>query len=319
MNNDMRLKYFPVSFFSIIMGLTGYTIALQKAEGIFLNGLDVSRYLLYVVALILLVITGIYLIKLLRFYPAVKEELNNPVRLSFFPTFTISLLLLSIAFLEVNVPASRYLWVVGATLHLAATLAILSAWIRQTKFEINHFNPAWFIPVVGNILVPIAGVRHTNVEVSWFFFSIGIVFWILLFAIMLYRLFFHHPLPQKLFPTFFILIAPPAVGFISYLKLNGGVDNFAKILYYFALFLVLFLFVQVRMFIGIKFYLSWWAYSFPIAAITIASAAMYAQTGMDAYRYIFMLLFAFLSALIVILIINTLNSIRNGEICVKEE
>ena len=319
MNNDMRLKYFPVSFFSIIMGLTGYTIALQKAEGIFLKGLDVSRYLLYVVALILLVITVVYLIKLLRFYPAVKEELNNPVRLSFFPTFTISLLLLSIAFLEVNFPASRYLWVAGATLHLAATLAILSAWIRQTKFEINHFNPAWFIPVVGNILVPIAGVRHMHVEVSWFFFSIGIVFWILLFAIMLYRLFFHHPLPQKLLPTFFILIAPPAVGFISYLKLNGGVDNFAKILYYFALFLVLFLVMQVRMFIGIRFYLSWWAYSFPIAAITIASAAIYAQTGMDAYRYIFMLLFAFLSALIVILIINTLNAIRKGEICVKEE
>lgn len=48
--------------------------------------------------------------------------------------------------------------------------------------------PAWFIPVVGNIIVPLAGVRFAPAEVSWFFFSIGLVFWIVLLAIVMYRL-----------------------------------------------------------------------------------------------------------------------------------
>ena len=37
------------------------------------------------------------------------------------------------------------------------------------------------------------------------------------------------PLPERLLPTVFILIAPPAVGFIAYVRLTGGVDVFAQI------------------------------------------------------------------------------------------
>ena len=43
-------------------------------------------------------------------------------------------------------------------------------------------NP-WFIPVVGNIIVPIAGVDDAPAEVSWFFFSFGLIFWIALFTL----------------------------------------------------------------------------------------------------------------------------------------
>ncbi|WP_158304224.1 hypothetical protein [Caldicellulosiruptor hydrothermalis] len=32
-----RIKYFPVSFFSVVMGLVGFTIALQKAEKVLTN------------------------------------------------------------------------------------------------------------------------------------------------------------------------------------------------------------------------------------------------------------------------------------------
>jgi tellurite resistance protein len=41
--------------------------------------------------------------------------------------------------------------------------------MHQNKYEIKHFNPAWFIPIVGNILVPIAGVHHAPIEISYFF------------------------------------------------------------------------------------------------------------------------------------------------------
>jgi len=319
MNIESKLQHFPISFFSLIMGLTGFTIALQRAESILLLKNIISTYVLYSVVLIFMCISFFYIAKIINYFPAVREEINNPVRLSFFPTFTISLLLLSIAFLEVNMTISMYLWIIGTILHFLATIAILSMWIQQTKFEIHHFNPSWFIPIVGNLLVPISGTRHFSAELSWFFFSIGIIFWVLLFTIFLYRIIFHRPLSEKLLPTFFILIAPPAVGFISYAKLNGTVDNFAKIIYYFALFLVILLMSQFRVFYKIKFYLSWWAYSFPVASITIATSLIYKQTGLVYYKIIFFSLLIPLTIFILILLAYTLKAIMQGEICVKEE
>lgn len=76
--------------------------------------------------------------------------------------------------------------------------------------------------------MPIAGVQHGFSELSWFFFSIGVVFWLVLLTIIFNRMFFHQPLPGKLLPTLFILIAPPGAGFVSWLQLNGELDAFAR-------------------------------------------------------------------------------------------
>ena len=51
-------------------------------------------------------------------------------------------------------------------------------------------NPAWFLPAAGNIIVPIMGVEFVSKDVCWFFFSIGIFFWLVLFIIIFYRIMF---------------------------------------------------------------------------------------------------------------------------------
>ncbi len=275
-----RVAFFPVSFFAIVMGLCGLVIATQKIEEL-LEITDIpSTVLLAVALLVFLVITVFYILKIVRHRSQCAAEFNDPVRLSFFPAFSISLLLVGIALLPISSEASLVFWIMGTGVHLVLTLIVLSIWVHHEKFEIKHMSPVWFIPVVGNILVPIAGVTHAPAEVSWFFFSVGIVFWLMLQTLFFYRIFFHNPLPEKLLPTFFILLAPPAVGFIAYVKLNGGLDNFALILYYFAFFLFVFLLVQFRMIRRSRFYLSWWAYSFPVAAFSIAGVLMYRQTDL---------------------------------------
>jgi tellurite resistance protein len=233
----------------MVMGLTGFAITIQRTEEIFNADRILSTYLLFAVVLVFILITGIYAIKVVKYFPDVLEEINHPVRLSFFSTFTVSLLLLNISFLEVSLCISKYLWLVSVAAHFLVTVTSLSIWVRQSKFEINHFHPGWFIPIVGNILVPISGVRHFPHELSWFFFSIGIIFLVLMFTIFMYRIIFHQPMPDKMLPTFSILIAPPAVGFVSYVSLNGEIDNFARILYYFALFMTIFLLAQIKLFL----------------------------------------------------------------------
>jgi len=319
MTSESRLKYFPISFFAIIMGLIGLYLVLEKAAVILNFESGPLVFLLYFIVLLFLVLTIAYIIKMILYFEAVRKELAHPIRLSFFPAFSISIILFSIAFLDINETLSKYLFVIGVTLHFLATIYILSQWVRQTKFEIGHFNPGWFIPVVGNILIPISGIYLFSPELSWFFYSIGIVFWMILFTIFIYRVVFHHPMPSKLIPTFFILIAPPAIGFISYVKLTGSIDSFSKILYYMGLFLLIFLAAQFKMFAAVKFYLSSWAYSFPVAAISLATALMYQQTGLAFFNTLFFCLLALLTIFVVLLAIYTIKAAVKGEICVKED
>jgi tellurite resistance protein len=319
MKKECRIKYFPISFFSMILGMTGFTIAIQKAEQILHVPVHLSGYVLFISLALFIVISIVYLAKMIRFTDAVIDEFNHPIKLSFFPTVSISLLLLSIAFLSVNMLVSKYFWIFGTGLHFIFTIKIMSIWIQQVKFETKHMNPAWFIPAVGNIIVPIAGVSHFSAEISWFFFSVGIFFWIILFIIFFNRIIFHHPLPEKLLPTLFILIAPPAVGCISLIKLIGEVNEFSKILYYFGLYIVFLLFAQINLFRKIKFYLSWWAYSFPLAAISIASIVMFQETSMEMFKYVSWLFLALLHILIIVLLIKTTIAISKKEICVEEE
>lgn len=313
-----KLEHFPITFFAMIMGMTGLTLAWEKAISVFSAPPIINHILMTLTACLFLIIVLIYLLKILLKTPAVLGEFNHPIKLSFFPAFSISLILLSVATLEISRQLSLFIWVSGATLHLLFTLYVLNQWIHHPKFQITHMTPAWFIPVVGNILVPIAGVEHGYTEVSWFFFSIGLIYWIVLKTLVLNRMMFHDPMPQKLLPTMFILVAPPAVGFISYMKLNGELDGFARILFYAAMFLLLLLISQLPRFARIKFFMSWWAYSFPLAASAIAAQVMYTTLGQPFFYYLATALLGLSSIIITLLLLRTLLAVIRNEICRPE-
>ena len=313
-----RLALFPVSFFSSVMGMAGFSIAIAKAESIYSLEPKVSLIFSVITLLLFLSLLVIYTLKFIKEKEAVVQELHHPIKISFFPTVSISLILLSICMLHTNTGLANILWILGSALHIGFTLYVMNAWINHDYFNINHMNPAWFIPIVGNILVPIAGVPLGYSDISWFFFSVGIVFWPVLLTIIYYRVIFHPALPDKLVPTFFILIAPPAVGFLSYLQLNGELDNFARVLYFSALFFTLLVLTQFRRFSKLQFFLSWWAYSFPLAAVSIASLRMYQLTQHIMYSLIAIILLTVLTSFISMLIIKTFKAIIDKQICVEE-
>lgn len=313
-----RLQYFPVAWFAMIMGLGGLTIAWRKAEEILALPVSVSPWLMILATTLFALLAALYTVKIIRHRPAAAKEWDHPVKMNFVPTVSISLILLSITWLPVSAPYSKLLWLAGVGLHLFLTLHVITQWMHQSKFEIVHLNPAWFIPVVGNILAPIAGVAHAPAEVSWFFFSIGLLFWLPLLTIILYRVIFHGSLPERLMPTLFILIAPPAVGFLSYLKLTGELDAFAHVLYHSALFFTLLLFTQLRWFTRLRFFLSWWAYSFPLAAITVATLAMFEHTGGIVFLRLSGILLGIATVVIAGLLARTAMAVIRREICVEE-
>lgn len=313
-----RLRNFPVSFFAMVMGLAGLTIAWKRAEVVFNPWFAVSCWFELATVLAFLMVGITYALKLASHPSDVAKELHHPVKINFFPTISIGLILIAIVLVERYFLAARAVWIVGTIVHFGFTLYVMNAWIHRSSVEIGHVNPAWFIPVVGNVLVPIAGVRFFDPEVSWFFFSVGIVFWLVLLTIIMYRLFFHAPLPERLLPTLFILVAPPAVAFVAYYALTGTIDAFARILYYTSLALTMLLASNGLRFLRARFFLSAWAYSFPLAAVTIATLLMAHKLGGAAFEWLAIALLTLLTGVVGLLLVRTAIAVSRREICVEE-
>lgn len=317
-NNTQCIQHFPVSLFASVMGITGLSIAYQRYSHITVIPTWIGVSILTLASILFLTLTLIYVVKFLKYREEVIAEFKHPIRANFFPAISISLLLLSIGFLELHTTLAYWLWSIGTLLHLLFTLLIISRWITN-NYEITHSNPAWFIPVVGNILVPIAGIQFSNSEILWFFFSIGLFFWLALFTIVFYRIIFHHQLAQKFIPTLFIMIAPPSIGFVSYTKLIGTIDSFARFLLYIALFFALLLLTMLPYFWRLQFFPSWWAYTFPLCAVTIASILAATLLHLPFFSYLATFLLAGSSIIVAVVFYKTLRAFQLKTLCKPEE
>lgn len=316
-----RLAHFPVTFFATIMGLSGLSLAWTRAVPTLGVPAQVGRALFWISLAGYVAILTAYAAKVLRQRAAVRAELAHPVRLSFLPTITIALLLVATAGQDVAHALSGAMWWVGTIGQLVLTLYVLSAWINRSALGVQHVTPAWFIPVVGLVVVPLAGVGHGHTELSWFFFSVGITFWIPLLSMVLARLFTHEqPLPPRLLPTLAVLIAPPAVAALAYLRLTGGgaSDPPVKVLYYSALFFALLFVTQLNRLRRLPFFLSWWAYSFPLAALSTVTSVMARESGGWFFTGASWVFLVAVTALILLLTVRTVADMARGRICVPE-
>ncbi len=313
-----RLKFFPISFFAMVMGLSGFALAtapFEKAMG--MTNL-LSMILLWVAGGFFALYVLAYLFKTLLHRDSVMAEWHHPVKISFFPAITISMLLLAVGCEHIAPVISKTLWWIAAPLNLLATLMILTKWIKQDHFKMLHMGPVWFIPVVGNVIAPIAGVGIAPMELNWFLFSVGLMFWIILLPIIMNRLFFHEPVPEFLLPSLFIFIAPPAVAFLAFTNLTmNALSPFAIFLYDAALFFFMLMLFQIGRLSKLPFTLSWWAYSFPVAAITTATYKYGTLSGTGWFTSLGNTLYILLAALIVFLLLRTLMAMMKKKICVE--
>ncbi len=317
--NKRSLEYFPIQLFAIIMGLSGLSIVFAKAYHLIGMPYWIYITMLLIDTVLFFGIFTLYIFKWLLYPNAVEEEFNHPIKSSFMATISISFLLISIAYYDFAPTISILFWYIGTPLQLFFTLIIMRYWVGN-ELQVVHSNPAWFIPIVGNILVPVIGVETAPIGVSLFFFSLGLFFWLILFTILMYRIVFHHPLAKKLIPTLFILIAPPSVGFISYFRItDGSIDIMSIFLYSIALFTLFLLLFMIRMFDIKEFFISWWAYTFPLTAITIATLLMYMTLGTTITYWGSVILILLSSFVIGFVTYRTIQECKKEKICIAEE
>lgn len=314
---ENRLKFFPIMMYAITMGMGGLTIAYQKAAQWIGFPHIIGTSLMYITTLTFILVSAIYIVKYFKYTEAVKKEFAHPIRVNFFAAISISMLMLAIIYKEAYPNISAIFWYPGTLLHFYLTMHTIAFWINDNQ-ELAHSNPAWFIPIVGNVLVPVAGIGFASQGILIYFFSVGMFFWVILLSIILNRIIFHHQLAVKFMPTLFIFIAPPAVGFIAYFKMFHQLDFFAMFLFNIALFFTFLVAFMYKNFMKIEFFISWWAFVFPIAAMAIAAMLMYVKTHDPILLALSYIMISVVTIVIAVVIYQTIIHMNKHDICIKE-
>lgn len=313
------LRHFPLPLFAAVLGIAGLGLAWRDAGRVLGAPALVGELLLLVAALAFGLIAIAYLLKWQRHPAAVTAEFRHPVRGNFIFAITVGLILLSNALLPHRPDLAGGLWLFATITHL-----VLAGWlVRRLLLQpapLATLTPAIFIPLVGNILAPLAGMKLGYPALSWFSFSIGLGLWIAIQPVLLHRLFYGESLPPKLMPALAILLAPPSVGCMAMAALQGGtIEAPAWIMAGIAGFIALVLLSLLPRFARLPFAPSWWAYTFPSAAFALMLIQIIAARPAEAPAAIGWIALSAASVIVTLVAFRTLVAALGGHLFKPEE
>lgn len=264
-----RLTHLPLPLFAVPMGVGGLGLAWREAGRTLGAPAVVGEALLLAAGLLWLAIAGLHLLRFIRHPEALAADLRHPVRSAFAGAVTIGLMILAGGLIPHAPAAARALWLVASGLHV-----VIAAWtvrgLLLAPREAAALTPPLLIPLVGNILAPVFGARLGFEALSWMMFGLGALLWAVLQPLLLGRLVTGPALPPRLRPTLVILLAPPSVGALALAALTGGFGPAPLAVLGLAAFFALVLATIARDMARGPFAMSWWGWTFPTAAFTVA-------------------------------------------------
>ncbi|KAH7576728.1 hypothetical protein JRO89_XS01G0137000 [Xanthoceras sorbifolium] len=261
--------------------------------------------LLWSIALFTLAILSLlYILRCYLYFQRVKSEFLHHVGVNylFAPFISWLLLLQSSPFIA---PKSAYysvLWWVFVVPVIILDVKIYGQWFTKGKRFVSAVaNPTSQISVIGNLVAARAAAQMGWRETAVCMFSFGMAHYLVLFVTLYQRLAgsASNNLPAMLRPVFFLFIAAPSMASLAWDAIAGTFDNAAKMLFFLSLFLFMSLVSRPTLYRKAmrKFSLAWWAYSFPLTVLALASAE-YAQEVKGGVAHAMMLVLSAFSVLV---------------------
>ncbi|OKL54229.1 hypothetical protein BSZ39_05185 [Bowdeniella nasicola] len=286
------LARIPYASFATVMGLGGLAATWGYAERLLGAPAFVKLLLVGLAAGVWLALLAIQVVRVIRYPAAVKAEVTNPFPMVFLATLTVGTLVLCSAALPVAGNAVAWLWWPAVVAHLGVCVYVFGSWLARNDLNLTTVTPAWFIPVVGTMVASFAGAFVAPTGFAMGLWGLGFLLWFALQPVVLRRLFINHePMPPRLLPTLAVLVAPAPVAIIGWHALISAPVSegygeairimrsatplvVAALLATGLLFLALLLLPGLGLFRA-PFSLTWWATSFPIAALATASVIVW--------------------------------------------
>jgi tellurite resistance protein len=319
---SLNIKFLGPQWFATVMGLAGLALAWAAAVPTMGPAAEwVARGIGGVAALLFLVLLALFSRRGQLYPEALTADLLHPVRHAFIATITVALILLATlgtALFGVSV-VWESLWLIACVLQFAVTVWVLSRWWNGNNiggFQWPGITPVLIIPVVGNVLAPLAGVPLGQQEWAAVQFGVGAFLWPVVLVLIFVRIGVHGLWPDRLLPTGFITVAPPAVIGLALLRFEAA-PVWSQGCWGIALFFLLWAAQVLRPMLAQPFSMAWWALSFPLAAFAALTLRL-APTGQP-FTFLAMPVLALATLVIGALCLWTVRGLQRGTLLVPEQ
>ncbi|KAI3713363.1 hypothetical protein L1987_71940 [Smallanthus sonchifolius] len=308
------LLRFPIGCFGMCLGLSSqailwHNLAISPATK-FLHIPPHINLVLWILALTVLVcVTVTYLLKCIFYFEAIRREYFHPVRINFFfaPWVVCMFLAIGAPPMLAQKPLHPALWCAFMTPYFLLELKIYGQWLSGGKRRLCKVaNPSSHLSVVGNFVGAVLAAKVGWKEPGKFLWAVGFAHYLVLFVTLYQRLPTSVALPKELHPVYSMFIAAPSAASIAWEAIYGEFDGSARTCYFIALFLYVSLVVRLNFFLGFKFSVAWWSYTFPMTTISI-TAIKYAEYNSGVASKGIALTLSFLSSsMVFVLFVSTL-------------
>jgi tellurite resistance protein len=272
----------PAAYFGAVLGLAGLGNAWRVAHQAWGLPVLVGEALELTAVLVWAVLVVLYALKWILDPAAGREEARHPVQCCFIGLIGVATMLVSLAVLPYSLAAARGLFLLGA-----AFTGVFAVWrtggLWRGDREEAATTPVLYLPsVAGCFVMATAAVAMGYAEWGRFAFGAGLFAWLAIESVLLRRFYSGPPLPPALRPTLGIQLAPPVVGAVAYLSVNGGqADLIAYALVGYGLLQALILIRLSRWILEQPFAPSYWAFTFGATALATASLRLAQKSGDD--------------------------------------
>ncbi|XP_016477607.1 S-type anion channel SLAH4-like [Nicotiana tabacum] len=254
--------------------------------------------------LVLVLLSLLYLLRCFFRFNLVKGEFVHHVGVNylFAPWISWLILLESHPFIAPKHVGFKALWWVFAVPVIVLDVKIYGQWFTKGKRLLTAVaNPTSHLSVIGNLVGARAAAKMGWQEVSVCLFSLGMVHYLVLFVTLYQRLSGSDRLPAMLRPVFFLFFAAPSMASLAWASITGSFDTASKMLFFLSLFLFTSLICRPTLFKKSmrKFNVAWWAYSYPVTLLALASTR-YAKEVKGKVPHTIMLILSSLSVLVII-------------------
>ena len=323
------LKFLFPGWYAIVMGLCGLALAFHRAVPLMGETAGAAGLILGLIALVTFLVLAVATVLRAQRYPqAWSEDRRHPVRHTFIAALPVALMLLATVAVAAELhigelrPLILAVWGSGAVAQLYLTLWVVSRWWKGNGaggLQWASATPALFIPIVGNVLAPLAGVPLGLEAWAAAQFGVGLLFWPAVMLLLILRIAVQGMWPERLLPSTFIFIAPPAVVGLSALQM-GAPLLVGWSLWGMALFTALWCSVLVQRIAAQPFGLPHWGLSFPLAALAALTLRLVPHEGAArGLMGLFAVALLALAALVIAaLVLATLRGLRDGSLLAPE-
>lgn len=276
----MAFPRIPAAYFGAVLGLAGLGGAWRVAHQVWGLPALVGEALELVASVTWIVLLVLYAAKWIGDPGAGREEARHPVQCCFIGLIGVATMLVSLGLLPYWPAGARLLFLAGAAFTgLFAIWRTGGLW-RGERDEATS-TPVLYLPsVAGGFVMATAATAMGYAAWGRLALGVGLFAWLAIESVLLRRLYNGPPLAPALRPTLGIQLAPPVVGCVAYLAVNGGrADLIAYALIGYGLMQALILVRLSGWILEQPFTPSYWAFTFGTTALATACLKLSQEGG----------------------------------------